>query len=123
MARQVETRGESHPSPQPLAPRNEYVCRAAVGYQTTRDPKQFGHAFQPKIMCRKHQHHRVIVNAQPLSHALSVDFAVYGKSKYGLFNPSVEVTFFLAIRLLHDSQIPNFTILLSPSWVPIQLAC
>ena len=53
----------------------------------------------------------------------SVDFAVYGKSKYGLFNPSVEVTFFLAIRLLHDSQIPDFTILLDPSWVAIQLAC
>ena len=53
----------------------------------------------------------------------SVDFAVYGKSKFGLLNTSVEGHLLLAIRLLHDSQIPNFTILLDPSWVAIQLAC
>ena len=53
----------------------------------------------------------------------SVDFAVYGKSKFGLVNTSVEGHVLLAILLLYDSQIPNFTILLDPSWVAIQLAC
>jgi len=52
----------------------------------------------------------------------SVDFAVYGKSKFGLLNTSVEGHVLLAILLLYDSQIPNFTILLDPSWVAIQLA-
>ncbi len=53
----------------------------------------------------------------------SVDFAVYGKSKFGLLNTSVEGHVLLAILLPYDSQIPTSQFFSIQVGVAIQLAC